>query len=122
MYAESLEACTQFCAGNNECAAASYVGGKGAGHCYLKGTKNDANPNDGVDGTFEVLNFSGDSAVLTSNSGRCRGCISYSDPKPNFIFVFYHHDLQQHICLLHQYQLYLNPDAYSDKPWYMRRC
>lgn len=54
MYAESLEACTQFCAGNKDCAAASYVGGKGAGHCYLKGTKNGANANDGVDGTLAV--------------------------------------------------------------------
>lgn len=50
MYAESLEACTKFCASNTECVAASFVGGKGAGYCYLKGTKNGASFNDNVNG------------------------------------------------------------------------
>jgi hypothetical protein len=49
-YAASLEACTQACADNAQCAAASFVGGKGAGRCYLKNTKNSGTENDGVDG------------------------------------------------------------------------
>ena len=49
-YAASLEACTQACADNVECVAASFVGGKGDGRCYLKNTKNGGSANDGVDG------------------------------------------------------------------------
>lgn len=49
-YAASLEACTQACAGDAQCLAASFVGGKGDGTCYLKNTKNGGSINDGVDG------------------------------------------------------------------------
>jgi hypothetical protein len=45
----SFEAEKNFCAANAECAAASFVGGKGAGHCYLKGTKSGASFNENVD-------------------------------------------------------------------------
>lgn len=52
-YAESLEACTQACAADTQCAAASFVGGTGAGTCYLKGTKNGGSINDNVNGTLD---------------------------------------------------------------------
>lgn len=55
-YAESLGACTQACARNTECVAASFVGGKGAGTCYLKSTQNNGNINDNVDGMLEARN------------------------------------------------------------------
>lgn len=50
MYTESLRACTQACAENTLCVAASYTGGRGAGYCYLKDKKNGSNTNDNVDG------------------------------------------------------------------------
>ena len=49
-YAANLQACTQACAGDAQCVAASFVGGKGAGTCYLKSTKNGGSSNDNVDG------------------------------------------------------------------------
>ena len=49
-YAASLEACTQACADDAQCVAASFVGGKRDGTCYLKNTKNGDSANDGVDG------------------------------------------------------------------------
>ena len=49
-YAASLQACTQACAGDAQCVAASFVGGKRDGTCYLKSTKNGGSSNDGVDG------------------------------------------------------------------------
>jgi len=49
-YAATLQACTQACAGDAHCVAASFVGGKGAGNCYLKNTKNGGSANGGVDG------------------------------------------------------------------------
>ena len=49
-YVANLEACTKACAGDAQCVAASFVGGKGAGTCYLKNTKNGGSTNDGVDG------------------------------------------------------------------------
>lgn len=48
--ASSLKVCTQTCAENADCVAASFVGGKGAGACYLKSTNNGASINDNVDG------------------------------------------------------------------------
>lgn len=51
-YAEGLEACTQACAADTQCAAASFVGGTGAGTCYLKGVKNGGSINDNVNGTL----------------------------------------------------------------------
>lgn len=52
MNAPSLQVCTETCANDPQCVAASYVGGKGAGHCYLKNSNNGANTNDNVDGTY----------------------------------------------------------------------
>jgi hypothetical protein len=49
-YAAGLEACTQACADNAQCAAASFVGGKCDGRCYLKNTRNGGSANDGADG------------------------------------------------------------------------
>jgi hypothetical protein len=44
--------CAQTCANDIQCVAASFVGGNGAGHCYLKDKKNGANINNNVDGRF----------------------------------------------------------------------
>lgn len=55
MYAESLQTCNKACADNAQCVAASFVGGKGAGHCYLKNKNNGAGANDNVDGMFPPL-------------------------------------------------------------------
>ena len=52
-YAENLEACTQACAASTECVAASFVGGKGAGTCYLKSTRNNGDVNDNVNGILK---------------------------------------------------------------------
>lgn len=57
-YASSFQACTQACAVSTECVAASFVGGKGAGTCYLKSMKNNGNVNSNVDGMFEARNDS----------------------------------------------------------------
>lgn len=51
---ESLQACTQTCAADTKCVAASFVGGKGSGRCYLKSAKNNADFNDNVNGMFEA--------------------------------------------------------------------
>lgn len=48
--APSYQACAQICANNADCVAASYVGGKGPGHCYLKSKNNGATTNEKVDG------------------------------------------------------------------------
>lgn len=53
MYAASLQVCTQACKDNAQCVAASYVGGQGAGHCYLKNEINGATSNDNVDGQYK---------------------------------------------------------------------
>lgn len=50
MYAASLDDCTQACADNAQCVAASFVGGKGSGHCYLKDKNGGAGINNNVDG------------------------------------------------------------------------
>jgi len=52
---ESLQACTQTCAADTKCIAASFVGGKGSGRCYFKSAKNDADFNDNVNGMCEAL-------------------------------------------------------------------
>lgn len=49
-YAGSLQECTQACASNASCVAASFTGGKGPGYCYLKSQKNEASNDDNVDG------------------------------------------------------------------------
>lgn len=51
-YAASLSACTQACAENTQCVAASFVGGDGGGQCYLKDVANSPNTNDNVDGEW----------------------------------------------------------------------
>ena len=55
-YSASLEACTQSCASNAQCVAAPFVGGKGAGQCYLKDAKNGGSRNDNVDGKLQRIN------------------------------------------------------------------
>lgn len=52
MYAASLRACTKSCVDNDQCVAASFVGGQRDGQCYLKNKNNGANPNSNVDGEF----------------------------------------------------------------------
>jgi hypothetical protein len=54
MYAASLRACTKACVDNDQCVAASFVGGQGDGQCYLKNKNNGANPNSNVDGEFRL--------------------------------------------------------------------
>lgn len=49
-YSASLGVCTQSCASNAQCVAASFVGEKGAGQCFLKDAKNGGSGNDNVDG------------------------------------------------------------------------
>ncbi|KAI4649869.1 uncharacterized protein J4E79_009715 [Alternaria viburni] len=56
-YAANLQACTQACAGDAQCVAASFVGGKRDGTCYLKSTKNGGSSNDGVDAEQFVNEF-----------------------------------------------------------------
>ncbi|KAF2631446.1 hypothetical protein BU25DRAFT_407097 [Macroventuria anomochaeta] len=67
-YSESLEACTQACATNTKCAAASFVGGKGAGPCYLKGTKNAASINDNGNVVYIVTASVQSSSIIPSSS------------------------------------------------------
>lgn len=47
---DSFESCTQACADSSWCVAASYVGGSGAGVCYLKDQLNAGVTNNNVDG------------------------------------------------------------------------
>lgn len=62
-YANSLKACTQACASNTRCVAASFVGGKDAGTCYLKGTKKPGNIDYKINGKLSESVFS-DSFVI----------------------------------------------------------
>ncbi|RYO66222.1 hypothetical protein AA0116_g2972 [Alternaria tenuissima] len=70
-YAASLEACTQACAGDTQCLAASFVGGKGDGRCYLKNTKNGGSVNDGVDAVYVVSNTVQPSSSASSSTLSC---------------------------------------------------
>lgn len=54
-YAASFQACTQVCVADTRCAAASFVGGKGAETCYLKAMKNGATINDNVNGMLRNI-------------------------------------------------------------------
>ena len=54
MPSNSLGECTGACASNSQCVAASYVGGKSPGHCYLKSKNNGATQNANVDGRFAL--------------------------------------------------------------------
>ncbi|KAH6618431.1 hypothetical protein C7974DRAFT_474292 [Boeremia exigua] len=49
LYAASLGSCTLACYEDARCVAASFVGGSGAGHCYLKTKNNGKTFNDNVD-------------------------------------------------------------------------
>jgi hypothetical protein len=69
-YAESLGACMQSCAANTECVAASFVGGKGAGICYLKSTKNSGNINDSVNGLFGLKHHRKEPVLTLTRSVR----------------------------------------------------
>lgn len=53
MGAASLQNCAEICAHDERCIAASFSGGAGPGHCYLKNRTGDLSPNDGVDGELE---------------------------------------------------------------------
>lgn len=55
MYAASLASCTTACSNNAQCIAASFVGGSGAGQCYLKSKNNGKTVNGNVDGKLIVL-------------------------------------------------------------------
>ncbi|KZM22124.1 hypothetical protein ST47_g6710 [Ascochyta rabiei] len=72
MEASSLQVCTQACADNSQCVAASYVGGKGAGHCYLKDKNDGVSNNDNVDAiaidTRVVATPSPVSSIMASSS------------------------------------------------------
>lgn len=54
MGSDSLQSCNKACADNAQCVAASYVGGKGTGHCYLKDKNNGASGSDSVNGGSQV--------------------------------------------------------------------
>ena len=71
-YAASLQACTQACAGDAQCVAASFVGGKGAGTCYLKNTKNGGSSNDNVDGKWTEL-----SCLTFADYQSCLRCLQH---------------------------------------------
>ena len=79
MYTQSYQICTQACADDKECVAASYTGGKEAGFCYLKGKNNGATTNDNVDGTYLSVyrqNFADDtSRFLGHNNTRITCCV-----------------------------------------------
>jgi hypothetical protein len=49
MSSNSLQDCTKACTNNNQCVAASYVGGKNAGTCYLKSSNKGTTTNSNVD-------------------------------------------------------------------------
>ncbi|EMD65264.1 hypothetical protein COCSADRAFT_35344 [Bipolaris sorokiniana ND90Pr] len=52
LYVDSLEACTQACAADADCEAASFTGGAGSGQCYLKNTMGPSNVNDNVNSVY----------------------------------------------------------------------
>lgn len=76
MSAASLDDCNQACANNAQCVAASFVGGKGAGQCYLKNENDGAVANSNVDGQFRVQ-FHSNQYLLTRSRYRSR--YSFSD-------------------------------------------
>lgn len=55
MFADSLHSCTKFCEENTDCVATSFVGGSGAGHCYLKSKNNGGTSNSNVNGIFATF-------------------------------------------------------------------
>jgi hypothetical protein len=55
-YAQSYQACTQACADNADCVAASFTGSKGDGDCYLKSKNNGGTINSNVNGILRPYN------------------------------------------------------------------
>jgi hypothetical protein len=55
MPSNSLDDCTGACASDSQCVAASYVGGKSSGYCYLKNKNTGANQNSNVDGRLTLI-------------------------------------------------------------------
>ncbi|KAF1929458.1 uncharacterized protein M421DRAFT_139247 [Didymella exigua CBS 183.55] len=66
--ASNFEACAQSCADNADCIAASFVGGKGSGACYLKSRNNGASTNDNVDGISLYTGTISSSSAVSSTS------------------------------------------------------
>lgn len=81
-HAASLEECTKFCGANSKCVAASFV--DATSQCYLKGTKNDPNFDDHVNGALDLPNFAvcRDCIVLTPNSGSSRHHVPMQHRQP----------------------------------------
>lgn len=52
VFVENLQACTQACAADTNCEAASFNGGAGSGYCYLKNTMGPSNANSNVNCRF----------------------------------------------------------------------
>ncbi|KAJ4379270.1 hypothetical protein N0V86_005315 [Didymella sp. IMI 355093] len=52
VWADSYQGCTNACAANSACIAASFTGGSGAGPCYLKNQMNGASINNNVDSEY----------------------------------------------------------------------
>jgi hypothetical protein len=71
-YEGSLQECTQTCASNADCVAASFTGGKGPGYCYLKSQKNGASNNDYVDSMS--LSYSALSHFTINDNGTGSPC------------------------------------------------
>jgi hypothetical protein len=108
MNADSLEICTQACADNARCVAASFVGGKGAGHCYLKDGNNGAGVNNNVDG--ESTNALLQSSALTNNSD----CYCYSSCVfPSCNCIDYCYDIECRPVDLVRRQLFLNHHSFN---------
>jgi hypothetical protein len=66
--ANSLEECTEACAAAAQCVAASYVGGKSAGQCYLKTKNNGATSNANVDSFYYDANAASPSASSSASA------------------------------------------------------
>jgi hypothetical protein len=75
--ADNLDDCTEACAAAPQCVAASYVGGKSAGQCYLKAKNNGASENSNVDSFYydanAVLPSASASAVVSPTSTPAAG-------------------------------------------------
>ncbi|XP_014551078.1 hypothetical protein COCVIDRAFT_113851 [Bipolaris victoriae FI3] len=52
VFVENLQACTQACAADTNCEAASFNGGAGSGYCYLKNTMGPSNANSNVNSVY----------------------------------------------------------------------
>ena len=66
--ADSLGDCTEACSAAPQCVAASYVGGKSAGQCYLKTKNNVASVNSNVDSYYYDANAGSSVSVAVSST------------------------------------------------------